>query len=118
MNRMQGNNPGSNELEAKLGGKLDQVFAAYRTAVPDPDPSAAFMPGLWQKIEARRSTNLVVFRRLTQICVAATLALTVVVGVIVIPHLEKLPVYSASYVDVLEADHPNTYVDIFKGDIK
>lgn len=118
MNRMQGNNPGSNELEGRLGSKLDKAFAAYRAAVPDPDASAGFMPGLWQKIESRRSSNLVVFRRLTQICVAATLALTVVLGAIVIPHLEKLPVYSASYVDVLEADHPNTYVDIFSGDIK
>ena len=38
-------------------------------------------------------------------------------GAALIPQLEKLPVYSASYVDVLEADHPNTYVDILKGDI-
>ena len=98
--------------------KLDAMFAAYRGAVPDPDGSPAFMPGLWQKIESRRSSNIIVFRRLAQICVGATLALTVVMGAFVIPHLEKLPVYSASYVDALEADHPNTYVDIFSGDIK
>jgi hypothetical protein len=110
MNRMQN----SDEREAQL----NQLFAAYRAAVPDPDASAAFMPGLWQKIEARRTSNVVVFRRLAQICVGATLALTVVMGAFVIPHLEKLPVYSASYVDALEADHPNTYVDIFSGDIK
>jgi hypothetical protein len=110
MNRMQN----SEEREAQL----NKLFAAYRAAVPDPDASAAFMPGLWQKIEARRTSNVVVFRRLAQICVGATLALTVVMGAFVIPHLEKLPVYSASYVDALEADHPNTYVDIFSGDIK
>lgn len=111
MNRMQ--NSGDD-----LDANLDKVFAAYRASIPDPEASAAFMPGLWQRIESRRSSNMLVFRRLAQICVGATLALTVVLGVVVIPHLEKLPIYSASYVDVLEADHPNTYVDIFKGDIK
>jgi len=99
-------------------GKLDALFAEYRSAFPDPDASANFMPGLWQRIETRRSANVNVFRRLAQICVGATLALTVLMGVVLIPHFEKLPVYSASYVDVLEADHPNTYVDILKGDIK
>jgi hypothetical protein len=98
--------------------KLDRLFAEYRSAFPDPDASAAFMPGLWQRIESRRSSNMIVFRRLAQICVGATLALTVILGVIVIPQLEKLPVYSASYVDVLEAEHLNTYVDILAGDIK
>jgi peptidoglycan biosynthesis protein MviN/MurJ (putative lipid II flippase) len=113
MNRMQ-NSDHNSEHEARL----DKLFAAYRAAVPDPELSAAFMPGLWQKIESRRSGNMRVFRRLAQVCVGATLALTVVMGAFVIPHLEKLPVYSASYVDALEADHPNTYVDIFSGDIK
>jgi hypothetical protein len=101
-----------------LDRKLDQVFAEYRAAFPDPDASAAFMPGLWQRIESRRSANMTVFTRLVQVCVGATLALTVIIGVVLIPHLEKIPVYSASYVDALEADHPNTYVDVLIGDIK
>lgn len=113
MNRMD-----SDKFDAGLNRKLDQVFAEYRAAFPDPDASAAFMPGLWQRIESRRSANMIVFRRLAQVCVGATLALTLIMGAILIPHFEKLPVYSASYVDVLEADHPNTYVDILAGDIK
>ena len=113
MNRMD-----SDKFDAGLNRKLDQVFAEYRAAFPDPDASAAFMPGLWQRIESRRSANMTVFRRLAQVCVGATLALTLIMGAVLIPHFEKLPVYSASYVDALEADHPNTYVDIFKGDIK
>jgi hypothetical protein len=98
--------------------KLDALFVEYRAAFPDPDASAGFMPELWQRIESRRSSNMLVFRRLAQFCVGATLALTVILGAFVIPHFENLPVYSASYVDVLEADHPNTYVDILAGDIK
>jgi hypothetical protein len=98
--------------------KLDALFAEYRRALPDMDGGAGFTPGLWQKIESRRSANLNVFRRLAQICVGATVALTVLMGLVLIPRLERIPVYSASYVDVLEADHPNTYVDILRGDIK
>jgi len=98
--------------------KLDALFAEYRRALPDMDGGAGFTPGLWLKIESRRSANLNVFRRLAQVCVGATVALTILMGLVLIPRLEKIPVYSASYVDVLEADHPNTYVDILRGDIK
>ncbi len=98
--------------------KLDALFAEYRAALPDMDGGAGFTPGLWQRIESRRSSNLNVFRRLAQVCVGAAVALTILMGAVLIPQLEKMPVYSASYVDVLEADHPNTYVDILKGDIK
>lgn len=98
--------------------KLDALFAEYRDALPDAEPGAAFMPGLWKRIEARRTSNLWVFRRLAQVCVGATLALAVLMGAYVIPRLEKAPVYSTSYVDELAADHPNTYVDILTGDIK
>ena len=100
------------------GDKLDALFVEYRNACPDPEASAGFMPGLWKRIEARRSSNLTVFRRLAQVCVVATLALTVVMGAVLIPRLEKAPVYNTTYVDVLAANHPNTYVDIFTGDIK
>lgn len=99
-------------------GKLDALWAEYRAAVPDPEPSAQFMPGLWHRIEARRAANLSVFRRVAQACVAATVALTVLMGVVLIPRLEKIPLYSATYVDVLAADHINNYVDILTGDIK
>jgi hypothetical protein len=100
------------------GDKLNALFVEYRSACPDPEMSAGFMPGLWKRIEARRSANLTVFRRLAQACVAATLALTVIMGVVLIPRLEKAPIYSTTYADVLAASHPNTYVDIFNGDIK
>src|SRR5262249_50274342 len=100
------------------GDKLSNFFEAYRDACPDPEPSAGFVPGLWQKIEARRASNVRIFRRLAQVCVGATLALTVLMGVVLIPELDHSTVYSATYVDVLAADHPNTYVDLVTGDIK
>jgi hypothetical protein len=98
--------------------KLDALWAKYREACPDPEPGAGFTPGMWKRIEARRSTNLMVFRRLAQVCVGATLALTVLMGLVLIPHLEQTPVGTTSYADALAAEHPNTYVDIFAGEIK
>jgi hypothetical protein len=98
--------------------KLDAFWSQYRAACPDPKPSSGFMPGLWQRIEARRASNVVMLRRIAQFCVGATLALTVLIGAVLIPRFEKIPVYNATYVDVIAADHPNSYVDILTGDIK
>jgi hypothetical protein len=82
---------------------LDKLFAEYREAVPDPEPSPSFMPGLWRRIDARRNESVSVFRRLAQICVLATAALTL--AMVAITHIQSEPVYSASYVDVLDAAH-------------
>lgn len=85
-------------------GKLDALFAEYRSAFPDVDGSVNFMPNMWQKIEARRNESVSVFRRLAQVCVLATAALTVAM-VILIPRIQPEPVYTATYVDVLDAAH-------------
>jgi hypothetical protein len=82
---------------------LDTLFAEYREAVPDPDPSPSFMPGLWKRIELRRNENVSVFRRWAQVCMLATAALTL--AMVAITHIQSEPVYSASYVDVLDAAH-------------
>jgi hypothetical protein len=34
--------------------RLDELFQSYRASCPDIEPSANFMPNLWQKIDARR----------------------------------------------------------------
>ena len=104
--------------EDEWNAKLDAVFSEYRAAVPDPEPGANFMPGLWARIEARRASSLWIVRRVAQVCVAATLALTLLMGAVLIPRLEKAPIYSSTYVDELAADHVNSYVDVFTGDIK
>jgi len=102
----------------RMNDKLDTLWKEYREACPDQEGGPGFMPGLWQRIEARRVANLSIFRRLTQVCVGATVALTVLMGVVLIPRIEKALVENASYVDVLAADHPSTYVEILTGDIK
>ena len=82
---------------------LDSLFAEYRQAIPDPEPSPGFMPGLWRRIEARRNESVSIFRRFAQVCMLATAALTL--AMVVITHVQNQPVYSSSYVDVLDAAH-------------
>ncbi len=50
---MENSSQDRNEFE--LNAELDRLFAAYRDAVPAPESSAGFMPGLWRQIEARRT---------------------------------------------------------------
>lgn len=84
--------------------KLDGLFAEYRGACPDQDGGVNFMPNLWQKIEARRMESVSVFRRLAQVCVLATAALTLAMAIL-IPRIQTEPVYTATYVDALDAAH-------------
>jgi hypothetical protein len=98
--------------------QLDALWVEYRDACPDPEPSPEFGPKLWQRIDERRTRTAFIFRRLVQGCVMAAVALALVLGVVVIPRVQSTSVYSANYVDVLAADHPNTYVDILYGDIR
>ncbi len=34
--------------------KLDELFGAYRDALPDREPSAGFTPELWRRIDQKR----------------------------------------------------------------
>jgi len=69
----------------RMDDKLDALFAEYRMACPDPEPSADFMPGMWKRIEARRVATVSVFRHWAQVCVMATVALTLLIGAVLIP---------------------------------
>jgi hypothetical protein len=103
---MDHDNLGSDET------RLDTLFAAYRDACPDPEPSASFMPQLWQKIEAREQTSTI-FGRLARNLVTAALALSVVLGLAVsLSSMAALP--SESYVEVLAEDQARESLDYFE----
>ncbi len=89
----------------RIGDKLDPLWAAYREACPDAEPSAHFMPQLWQRIENQRSAVASSWFRLwAEVWVAATVTLAIVMGAILIPRFQSNPpAYLASYVDVLAA---------------
>ncbi|HEY7307607.1 MAG TPA: hypothetical protein VH601_26015 [Bryobacteraceae bacterium] len=83
--------------------RLDELFQSYRASCPDVEPSANFMPGLWEKIEARHGFWFV-FERLARTGMTAAVLLCLL--------LLALNFMSAghramvqSYTDALMADH-------------
>jgi len=97
--------------EDGLNRQLDELLASYKSAVPDPEPGANFMPELWRKIEARQSLMLRV-RKLTQVFVGAAAAVSLLFAMVeVVPHtsrhnLSQQEMTHESYVDALAAAHP------------
>jgi hypothetical protein len=85
--------------------ELNELFAGYKAAVPDPDPSANFMPQLWRNIEARQTLMLRV-RKLTQVFVGAAAAVCLLFAMIEVVPAGSHPEVHASYVDALAAAHP------------
>jgi len=96
----------------RMTENLDALWAEYRDACPDPEPSAQFMPMLWQKIEARRLETTSLFRHMAQAWVMAALALTLLI-VVLLPRLRHEQVYSANtYVEVLDDAHSNDALEL------
>jgi hypothetical protein len=85
--------------------ELEQLFGQYKGLVPDPEPGANFMPDLWRKIESRETLVLRI-RRLTQVFVAAAVAICVVFAMFLsVPAPDNLGI-NGTYVDVLAELHP------------
>ena len=103
----------------RMDDQLDGLWVEYRQACPEPDPVPDFMPRLWQKIEKRRSDSARVFRRLAQICVMATVALTLLMGAVLIPRIQAEAFFAGTYADQLAAEHLNAdYIDFLSGDLR
>jgi hypothetical protein len=95
--------------------KLDALFAEYRMACPDPEPGADFMPGMWKRIEARRNAAVSVFRHWAQVCVMATVALTILIGAVLIPRFQESSAPASSYLEALSAEHSADYIHMLAG---
>jgi putative copper export protein len=102
----------------RMDSKLDALFAEYRSACPDPEPSADFMPAMWKRIEARRIQTVSVFRHWAQACVVATVAITVLIGVVLIPRFQTDPAANASYVEALMLEHSSDYIQMLTGGVR
>jgi hypothetical protein len=82
--------------------QLDALFQAYREATPDPESGAAFMPGIWKRIEARRRFA----NRLAKGFVTLAAALSLLLAAFLFdPRIQNAQVYTATYLDVLDDDH-------------
>lgn len=86
--------------------ELDQLFAGYRAAMPDPEASVNFMPELWRKIEARQFF-LLRMKKLTQVFVAAAAAICLLLGIVLqVPLATDQQSVGRNYVDVLADASP------------
>ena len=85
--------------------ELNGLFASYKTAVPDPEANANFMPELWRKIESRRSIMLRV-KKLTQVFLVAAAATCIVFVTILSMPTSTRPEARGSYVDILAEAYP------------
>jgi hypothetical protein len=94
---------------------LERLLSAYRQALPDPEPSAGFTPGIWRKIEARRSP-VRLLRRMAEAFVTVAALATVLLGTFLIPQIQRGVVYSASYIDILadEQQEAQEYAEIIR----
>lgn len=94
--------------EAKeASAELDNMFRAYRSACPDPEGSANFMPGIWAQIEAREvSTNW--FGRVAKALVTAAVAASVILGMMASSSNQSNSFFDATFVEALRADHAST----------
>jgi hypothetical protein len=93
--------------------ELTALFAAYREALPDPDPSAGFMPQMWTKIDARRRSNRgiqLLARRF--VAMGGALATALALLVLILGPQTTSPLNTATYVEVLAADQQVDTADV------
>jgi hypothetical protein len=94
--------------------RLVALFEAYRDVLPDPEPSANFMPRLWQKIEARERASTIL-GRLARNVVTATLALSSILAIAVsLSYSRMATLPSETYVEVLAEQHAGENLEYFE----
>jgi hypothetical protein len=94
------------------GERLSALFRAYGKACIAPEPSANFMPQLWQRIESRQTFSFF-FGRVARGFVTAAVAATVAMAVyLTIPHASGP--YTTTYIEVLAASHNTDNPDLME----
>ena len=88
-------------MDENRSDRLEGLWAAYRQATPEPEPSINFMPELWTRIDGARPTSWAMplarlASRLLPLAAALTLAMSV--------YTWSPGPSSASYVDNLASD--------------
>lgn len=84
--------------------RLDEFFRKYRAACPEVEPGANFMPGIWQKIEARHNFWFI-FQGLARTTAAASAALCLLLLVLNLVAAPAAHLPAPTYMDALIADH-------------
>lgn len=86
-------------------GRLDRLFAAYRAALSDIEPTPQFLPGIWQRIDAAKPSSWIFPMRLfaVRLVAASALAAAILTGSAMFTTQRALDAedLGTSYVDVL-----------------
>jgi hypothetical protein len=85
---------------------LDELFLRYRSACPDVEASAEFMPKLWARIENKRNFSSV-FQHLGRVLVKASAAACLLLaGLNLLPPAATSAIHAkyATYADALSAE--------------
>jgi len=90
--------------DKRLEAELSQLFTRYRETLPDPEPSAEFMPRLWRRIEAHQGSARDL-TRLAQGFVTAAALVSLVIGIFLsLPQGRPSAFYTNTYLEILAAD--------------
>jgi hypothetical protein len=100
---------------------LSELFDRYRAACPDREPGPAFMPGVWQRIEARRSfaSRVRIYAR-GFVTVAAAICLAIGIFGSTFTSSSN-PVYTETYVEALdnaESTESLAYADVLPAEYR
>jgi hypothetical protein len=88
-------------MPEELDRGLARLFAEYRDALPDPEPSANFMPRVWERIEARQR-QAIGFRRTARALITAAAALSFAMGAWIVNE-PRSTYYQNNYLELLAA---------------
>ena len=100
-------------MDQNRNSELDALFASYRNAVEVPEASPDFMPGLWRRVEQRR-TVAYSFRRLASGFVTAAAAICLAMTLVMWSPSQiwsSQTTVAGTYVDVLSDDAGSALVD-------
>jgi hypothetical protein len=94
-------------MDQNRHAELEALFASYRNAIEVPEATPDFMPGLWNRIEQRRSVTYS-FRRLASGFVTAAAALCLMMTLAM---WSPSQIGASTYVDVLADDAGTALVE-------
>lgn len=94
-----------------LERELDELFAAYREACEAPEPSAAFLPRLWERIESAQSWTERLWKWANGLAAAAAAASVLLVA-LQMTSRSAPDFYSATYVETLLAQTDTELVPV------
>jgi len=95
-------------MQRKSEHELDQLFAEYRDAIPELEPSPEFLANVWRRIDENRSSGWLTFLRqwAPRVAAAGALAAGLLTASVWIPaqRARHEAVLDHSYVEALTVD--------------